>query len=446
MKSLTSENTDSFASFAMVQRTSAFQCGIRMVTQQAPSVIPNTKNLAKNPYANTDGLFSTFPLSFAHIATAQGTDRDLQRTALSDPKYKLQSFCGGGKSHDLITRDLKIVIPKILQCPAVEWYHDYLCHPGETRTEATLRQHFWWSTLRMDVHQICTACSTCQRTKKKISKYGHLPEKMAEAEPWHTLCIDLIGPYTINRKNKRKKALTLWALTMIDPATGWFEMREISTKSADIIANELEMAWLSRYPWPTQMIFDRGNEFKAEVAEMITKDYGIKKKPISTRNPQANVIVERVHQTIGNMIRTFELYDNDELDDDDPWSGILTAVMAAVRSTYSTTMQATPMQLVFGRDAIMNIPFQADWDYIRQRKQHIIHQNNVRENAKQKAYHYQVGEKILLANPPHQKYGGPQYEGPYVILAVHDNGMLTIQKPNYSDVVNIRNIKPFLDR
>ena len=38
------------------------------------------------------------------------------------------------------------------------------------------------------------------------------------------------------------------------------------------------------------------------------------------------------------------------------------------------------MQLVFGRDAIFNIPFVADWDYIRQRKQHIIHDNNRCEN------------------------------------------------------------------
>ena len=233
---------------------------------------------------------------------------------------------------------------------------------------------------------------------------------------------------------------------MLDPATGWFEMREISTKSADVITNELEMAWLSRYPWPTQMIFDRGNEFKAEVAKMITKDYGIKKKPISTRNPQANAIVERVHQTVGNMIRTFELYDNDKLDDNDPWSGILTAVMAAVRSTYSTTTQAAPMQLVFGRDAVMNIPFQADWDYIRQRKQHVIHENNKKENAKRKMHEYRVGEKILQSNPPHQKYGGSQYEGSYVILAVYDNGTLTIQKLTYSDVINIRNVNPFLER
>ena len=50
---------------------------------------------------------------------------------------------------------------------------------------------------------------------------------LAEANPWDVLCIDLIGPYTIERKNKTKKPLTLWALTMIDPETGWFEMREL---------------------------------------------------------------------------------------------------------------------------------------------------------------------------------------------------------------------------
>ena len=82
------------------------------------------------------------------------------------------------------------------------------------------------------------------------------------------------------------------------------------------------------------------------------------------------------------MIRTFELYDNDMIDDDDPWSGIPAAVMAAVCSTYSTAMQATPMQLSFGCNAIINTKFIADWDYICQRKQNIIHNNHERENAK----------------------------------------------------------------
>ena len=92
---------------------------------------------------------------------------------------------------------------------------------------------------------MCTKCYTCQTTKKRTKKYGLLPEKTAESDPWDVLCIDLIGPYQIERKNKKKKPLVLWALTMIDPATGWFEMREIKTKKADEIANVLEQAWLT---------------------------------------------------------------------------------------------------------------------------------------------------------------------------------------------------------
>jgi transposase InsO family protein len=57
------------------------------------------------------------------------------------------------------------------------------------------------------------------------------------------------------------------------------------------------------------MIFDRGSEFKAEMTQILKTDYGIKLKAVTTRNPQANAIVERIHQTIGNMIRTFELYE-----------------------------------------------------------------------------------------------------------------------------------------
>ena len=102
--------------------------------------------------------------------------------------------------------------------------------------------------------------------------------------------------------------------------------------------------------------------------KMIKDDYGIKAKPITVRNPQANAIVERIHQVavIGNIIRTFELEDN-YLDEDDPWKGILLSAMAfAVRSTFHTTLRQTPGQLVFGRDMIFNIKHTANWEYIRQ--------------------------------------------------------------------------------
>ena len=174
---------------------------------------------------------------------------------------------------------------------------------------------------------MCIVSYVPNHQNKKV-KYGKLPLKEVEATPWDVLCIDLIGPYEITNNNKK---LTLWALTMIDPATGWFDMASIKTKTADVIANKLEHTWLTKYPRPTKVILDRGTEFMAEVILLLRDDYDIKRKPITARNPQANAILERAHQTVGNIIRTFQL-DKTELDMENPWEGILSAVIFAMRS------------------------------------------------------------------------------------------------------------------
>ena len=260
---------------------------------------PDTRPLHEAFGATNRLLETMIPINFKHIQRAQQNDKSLLTKARTHADYATKSFRGGGKDRLLVVKNDKIVIPSTLQKELVQWYHTMLCHPGETRTEATIAQHFTWKGLRNNVHDICSKCHTCQITKRTKKKYGHLPEKEAEAEPWEVLCVDLIGPYKIS-------TVELWCVTMIDPATGWFEIREVpGTKRADVIANIVEQAWLTRYPWPQQVILDRGTEFLAEFATMVVQDYGIKRKPISKCNPQVNAIVECVHQTIGNMICTF---------------------------------------------------------------------------------------------------------------------------------------------
>ena len=83
------------------------------------------------------------------------------------------------------------------------------------------------------------------------------------------LCIDLIGPYVVKEQGKKK--LTLQCLTMIDPATRWFEIAELPNKRSDVVANALEQQCFSWYPWPRTVIHDRGTEFMAEVHEMFRK-------------------------------------------------------------------------------------------------------------------------------------------------------------------------------
>ena len=389
----------------------------------------------------------TFPLTHAYIAQEQAKDNALQKLFSSSEHYSRKTFPHGDKSFDLIVyQDTKIVIPTKLQKRAVEWYHHHLLHPGETRTELTLAQHYHWKGMRATVQTVCSRCPTCQLTKKKpVRKLGHRPEKQAEAIPWDTLCIDLIGPYAIG---KGKNKLTLHCLTMIDPATGWFEIIEIKEKKADLIANLLEMHWLTRYPWPTQVVMDRGREFMAEVPIMLKNEYGISRKPITTRNPQANAMVERAHQTMGNMIRSIEVQGKHDLPKWNPWGGVLAAIGCAMRSTVHTTSQATPAQLVFSRDAIHNVRFEADWQFIKDRKQRLIRQNNRRENAKRIPHTYQVGDTVKIQQDPNRKYDGNAYKGPFIIRKVNDNGTVRLEQNTPHGGVthqdwNIRLISPF---
>ena len=61
-----------------------------------------------------------------------------------------------------------------------------------------------------------------------------------------------------------QKAPVLHCLTMIDPATCWFNIVQISDKSSMEVAGCLETVWLNRYPIPTEVIADRGREFMGE--------------------------------------------------------------------------------------------------------------------------------------------------------------------------------------
>ena len=218
-------------------------------------------------------------------------------------------------------------------------------------------------------------------------------------------------------------------------------MAQIPNKMAAEIADITKKTWFTRYPLPQRILFDRSTKFMAEYAKMCHNDYSLKRKPITTRNPQSNAIIERIHQTIGNIIRTFDV---SNIINNNPWSGILATTMFAVRKTYHTTLQASLMQLVFGRESNLNIKHVANWEHILQRKKSQINHNNKQENMRQNIHQYKVGDKILLKSKKNSKHE-LEFMGPFPITQKNDNGTVCFQKGIINDAVNIWRIKPFFD-
>ena len=179
----------------------------------------------------------------------------------------------------------------------------------------------------------------------------------------------------------------------------------------------------------------------AEFSKMCQNDYDLKRKPIKTRNPQSNAIIKLIYQNIGNIIRTFDV---SNIVNNYPWSGIQAATMFAVRVTYHTTLQASPMQLVFGWDAILNIKHVANREHIWQRKKLWINHNNKRKNMHQNNHQNKVGDKILVKHKKNSKHK-LEFMGPFPITQINDNGTVRFQKGVINDATNIHRIKPFLE-
>jgi hypothetical protein len=94
-----------------------------------------------------------FPMQIPYIAKMQDKDKSLMKMK-SDHKYELTKI----ERTSVLTLNGNIFIPTEIRNPVIDWYHQYLCHPGDTRTKATLRNNMTWPGLTRNVQSHCKTC------------------------------------------------------------------------------------------------------------------------------------------------------------------------------------------------------------------------------------------------------------------------------------------------
>jgi hypothetical protein len=144
-------------------------------------------------------------------------------------------------------------------------------------------------------------------------------------------------------------------------------------------------------------------------------------------------------------LRTAEI-DGREMDEKDQWGPFFASAAYAIRSTFHTTLKATPGQLVFGRDMVLPIELMADWGAIEQQRQKEMGHKNRRENSSRISHDYKVGDKILLKKPGKhlRKLEAPRTR-PHMVTAIYTSGAVRIQKGKVNERVNIRRLFPYFE-
>ena len=313
-------------------------------------------------------------------------------------------------------------------------------HPGSKKLLLTLEQRYYHPDMRRQVDRF--KCSDYQKHKLDGKGYGLLPERETRSVPFEEVAVDLIGPWKIQ---VRGKPYEFNALTSIDPVTNLTEIVQIDDKTSEHVARKFSQSWMARYPWPKRCIHDNGGEFTGWEFQQLLQKTDVKDVPTTSRNPTANAVCERMHQSVGNILRTL-LHGNDpktvskanELIDK-----ALSIAMHAMQSSVHTTLGSSPGALVFNRDMFMNIPLLADWHAITTRREHVINNSLIRANKMRRRFDYIADQQVLKKLHDPTKLGN-RTSGPYRINRVHVNGTITINlQPGVTERINIQRVIPY---
>jgi len=216
--------------------------------------------------------------------------------------------------------------------------HPLSGHFGHEKTMQKLHQHYWWPKMDKYVNHYVRTCIQCQQLK-----YPTKSEPLQSITPIGTMKkwgIDMVGPLQPTKNGNK------YIVVAVDYLTKWPEAKAVKDKSAEAIASFIADNIICRHGVPNELTSDNGKEFDNQLLRHITKRTHVKHIFTATYHPQANGQVERMNQTLMNMLR--------KLSQDKPhvWDEHIETSLFAYRTTIHSTTKFTPFYLLHGCEAV----------------------------------------------------------------------------------------------
>ena len=221
-------------------------------------------------------------------------------------------------------------------------------HNGRKRVYAQLSASYTWKGMARDVRRWIRACALCCRRKTPRPTSQGAPLAILAPWPFHTVCIDLVGPLPETAGGNR------WLLTMQDCFTRWPIAVPISDTKGPTIAAALFSALLTQHGRPVRILSDRGRELIGKAVALLCKRWGVAKIQTSGYQPQSNP-VERFHRYLNSAMTA--LQGEFGLD----WDTFVDAALFTYRCSVNEVTGFTPFFMCTGREASQPSDLQLDF-------------------------------------------------------------------------------------
>ena len=312
-------------------------------------------------------------------------------------------------------------------------------HVGINKTKERIMREFYWPKINEDVKKYCMECEFCQQVGKPRHEPNKVPLRpigVEKFQPFDKIVVDFVGPLPITKSRHR------YLLTVMCQRTRYPEAYPIT-------AANFKNAWAAltkffcTYGYPKEMQSDRGTVFTSQKFVRQCKGHNIKLCHSSGYHPQSQGCLERFHQTLKTMMRTYCVQYESE------WDEAVPNLLFAIRDSVNDSLGYTPFELVYGHQVRNPVQMlRENWlcneksecpltnDTLISKMQEQLEtakgialknlersQEKMKENYDKKAEErkFSVGDKVLMLINRAGKPLSMKYEGPWEIIQVLPN-------------------------
>jgi hypothetical protein len=215
----------------------------------------------------------------------------------------------------------------------------YSIHPGSTKMYQDLKQHYWWTKMKIEIARYVAKCDTCRRVKAiHLKVVGPLQSLLIPTWKWEDISMDFI----LGLPKTAKGFDSIWVI--IDRLTKTAHFLPVKVKYPVVAYAELYIARiLSLHGVPKTIVSDPGPQFVSKFWEDLHKSLGTILLHSSAYHPQTSGQTKRVNQILEDMLRACVI------EFPQKWDDCLPLAEFSYNNSYQEGIKMATFEALYGR-------------------------------------------------------------------------------------------------